>query len=387
MGDGRSSLEISIAIIPKVGGTLSLIANTLIMRDVSIKWHGKKLVPLTSVIVFCISACDWLCSFFSAFMSTWMVPADTGYYLASGNTQTCTAQGFITALTLGASMCFYAVLMILYWIIVNFGWTENRMSKWRVWLSFLLPPIIISFGLSIPPLFLGMYNHAGSYTCFIAPYPIDCETNPEVDCIRGQGGWEYWDAYWAMGFICNLVIITFVSLLIYSVFKQERKTDRYLSKGQEKRRVNTIKTAWQGIRYIGAFTMAYLTLYIFMGYRFVDPNRMPPTALVYMNIILTPLLGFFNSFVYFRPRYITYRGKNPDKRRIVCLGSVFNVDLDYESRSSKLREKMSSIARRSVSGTSADRTGSGLSGGNSSDSDLTSPLFQDNVESRNESVV
>ena len=73
---------------------------------------------------------------------------------------------------------------------------------------------------------------------------------------------------------------------------------------------------------------------------------------------------------------------------IVCLGSVFNVDLDYmESRSSKLRETMSSIARRSVSGISAGRTGSGLSGGNSSDSDLASPLFQDSVESRNESVV
>ena len=42
-----------------------------------------------------------------------MVPADTGVYLASGNTQTCTAQGFITAITLGASMSFYAVLMIL----------------------------------------------------------------------------------------------------------------------------------------------------------------------------------------------------------------------------------------------------------------------------------
>ena len=193
------------------------------------------------------------------------------------------------------------------WIIVNFGWTENRMSKWRVRLSFLLPPIIISFGLAVPPLFLGMYNYSGTYTCFIASYLIDCETNPEVDCIRGEGGWEYWVAYWVMGFICNLVIITFVSLLIYSVFKQERKTDRYLSKGQEKRRANTIKTAWQGIRYIGAFTMAYLTLYIFMGYRFVDPNRMPPTALVYMNIILTPLLGVSAHCNYFHLQVVGLR--------------------------------------------------------------------------------
>lgn len=52
-----------------------------------------------------------------------MVPADTaglfnysgdrGVYLASGNTASCTAQGFLATLAIGASMSYYAVLMLL----------------------------------------------------------------------------------------------------------------------------------------------------------------------------------------------------------------------------------------------------------------------------------
>lgn len=130
-------------------------------------------------------------------------------------------------------------------MIVRLGWTESRMSKLKLRLSFILPPIIISLGLAIPPLFLEFYNHGGSYTCFISTHPFDCEANPEVDCTRGEGAWEYYDAFWIYGFVCNLVIIVFVSMLVYTVFQQEKKTDKYLTKGMEKRRVHTIKTAWR----------------------------------------------------------------------------------------------------------------------------------------------
>lgn len=127
--------------------------------------------------------------------------------------------------------------------------------------------------------------------------------------------------------VCNVIVIISVSLLIYKVFKQESKTDKYLAKGQEKRRENTIKTSWQGIRYIGAFVLAYFTLYVFYGYQLA--GQTPPASVMYLHIILTPLLGLFNSFVYFRPRYITYRDNNPSASRVTCMGNVFNVDVDY----------------------------------------------------------
>jgi hypothetical protein len=140
----------------------------------------------------------------------------------------------------------------------------------------------------------------------------------------------------------------------------------------------------EGLRYIGAFFLAYFTLYIFTACRLT--NRMPPLAILYMHWILTPLLGFFNSFVYFRPRYLTYRDNNPDESWIICLSNVFNIDLDYlENSRSKALERLSTISRRSISRSvtstlSRGWTGSGSefqSESSTTDGDLTSPLFQD----------
>lgn len=71
MSSGYSPLAKSIAILPKVGGTLSLIAGSLIIRDVILKWKLKKSVSLPTVLVFCITVADWFFSFFAAILSTW----------------------------------------------------------------------------------------------------------------------------------------------------------------------------------------------------------------------------------------------------------------------------------------------------------------------------
>ena len=71
MSSGYSPLAKSIAILPKVGGTLSLIACSLIIRDVILKWKLKKSVSLLTVLVFCITVADWFFSFFAAILSTW----------------------------------------------------------------------------------------------------------------------------------------------------------------------------------------------------------------------------------------------------------------------------------------------------------------------------
>lgn len=126
--------------------------------------------------------------------------------------------------------------------------------------------------------------------------------------------------------------------------------------------------------------LGYISLYIFMGYRFAKPTTLSPDAVIYLCIILTPLLGFFNACTYFRPRYLIYKENNPDKSFIICLGNVFNVDLDYlEERRSDVSRRISSLSKRSMlNRTSGVRFsfGPGPKGGDSSDDDLTSPLFQ-----------
>ena len=177
-------------------------------------------------------------------------------------------------------------------------------------------------------------------------------------------------------------------MLIYTVFNQERKADKYLNKGQAKKRDMTRKTVWQGLRYVVAFMMAYIFMYIWTFYRLF--NTYPPEAIFYLHLIFPPLLGFFNAFVYFRPRFIAYRDNNPDDSWVVCLSNVFNIDLDYlENSRSKMNKRLSSISRKSISASISrsisGRTSSERSSADSIDGDLTSPLFHDSAESVEES--
>ena len=123
--------------------------------------------------------------------------------------------------------------------------------------------------------------------------------------------------------VCNVAIIVFISLLVYSVYSQERKGDRYLSAGQRINRKNTIKSAWQGVRYICVFTMAYIWVYVFMVWNVTgQPRGTAFFVLFYVHVILNPLVGFGNALVYFKPRYDSYKEQNPEKTRMDCICHV-----------------------------------------------------------------
>ena len=128
--------------------------------------------------------------------------------------------------------------------------------------------------------------------------------------------------------------------------------------------------------------LAYFSLYISTIWRMLNKG-LNPLVISYLIIILPPLLGVFNSFVYFRPRYIAYRENNLDDGVLAALGNVFNIDLDYlYESSSRMSKRLSSSGKSitaSISGTVISRMGSRVSSGGDDDSiegDLTSPLFQ-----------
>ena len=153
-------------------------------------------------------------------------------------------------------------MALLYWLIVKRGWSDDR---WSIKALFGVPPILISFVLSLIPIFTEMYNPARIH-CFVNTYPAGCAVDGDAsDCLRGGHNTQLLQSLsFAYALACNLIIIVFMGLLVFVVYSQEKKGDKYLAKGQAKKRDNTIDTAWQGVRYTGAFTLAYLTVYIFM---------------------------------------------------------------------------------------------------------------------------
>lgn len=163
------------------------------------------------------------------------------------------------------------------------------------------------------------------------------------------------------------------------------------SVGTERRGVNlTVKSAWRGIQYIGVYFICYLPSFVALGYR-ASGNLDIPDVFDYLFVILLPLLGFFNAFVYFRPRYMNYKKCNPDSSWIVCMKSVLQVrainPTMFESMQS-IKDKMrrnssmnvvedsdadhgdlpSSIVSREVDDTETDLK------------DLPNPLVRDSVE-------
>lgn len=86
----------------------------------------------------------------------------------------------------------------------------------------------------------------------------------------------------------------------------------------------TIKTAWQGLYYVGAYNGAYFP-YMLSAIYFIKGID-PPAAIHYLTFIFIPLGGCFNAFVYFRPRYLIHKGANPDKSWIFCLKKTLHID-------------------------------------------------------------
>ena len=176
------------------------------------------------------------------------------------------------------------------------GWTKNQMKTTKMRLAFLLPPVVASLAMAVPPLFYQMYNPA-LLNCSLNIYPNDCEYNEDVQCTRGVNAIIAQYAALLYALVCTLIVIVFMVLLICRVYNQEKKSDKYLSKGQSKKRDYTIDTAWQGVRYAAALTIPFIPSYVFAGYALfqTDMHETSFLILVYLLTILSPLLGFNNG--------------------------------------------------------------------------------------------
>ncbi len=261
----------SSVITAKITGSFSIIGSFLLARQLL---HKRKQsggdLPLASILLLNISVVNIVGVFFTFFMGPWMNRYDWNQFFFGDssrfNTAACTAQGFILYFAEVYFLTTYAGLGTLYFLIVRRGWTKHDWEKKRIKAAFLLPPVIVSAAFSVPPLFYQMYNPSPPMMCMLNQYPPFCEEeDSDVQCTRGQNALLAQQIELLYALICNLVIIIFMGLLVLSVYRTEKKGDKYLSKGQAKKRDNTIETAWQGVRYGGAITVPYVPLYVWLG--------------------------------------------------------------------------------------------------------------------------
>ena len=270
--------QISIAILPKFSGFLSILGSGFIIYDIlcshfniELDWFrknkdneksggrdssngfsrtsamsaskgrssrrfGERKTLMNSAyyrLMLAMSSSDFIVSF-AWFCTTWPIPKDENsldnpserVYGNIGTMQSCTAQAFF--IQLGIITPFYnALLSLYYYLTIRREWKEEQFKK-RV--EYIGHFISFSFGLgtSIAGLVMELYNNSIVW-CWIAPYPLACGDGPDqVPCVRGVNSkvlrWAfYYGPLWCMIFL----VAFFMSLVYLYVRSLDVKMNQY----------------------------------------------------------------------------------------------------------------------------------------------------------------
>jgi hypothetical protein len=299
--------------IVKCGGLLSMLATTFTMRDILMRFLHGETIRLTSKLIFewalaCLGA-----SFWSAFLSTWMVPEETGVYMAAGDTTTCTLQGFLDSFLYGTSVLTYTVLAITYCYLVKFKRKDELSISRNLMIVLGISPAIC-FLLALVPLFNNAYNYTEFHICGIAEYPIGCVSDLTPNsCERGENAREMWVTRFFIVCWANVFIIVSVVILTRSIFARENRMIKHrgatTSSTDETSRKR--KVIWQGIWYILAFEISWGAWYAFQFIRISADKRMNSTkfynvdvsAILYVWALTHPTQGMSKIFLSREPLF------------------------------------------------------------------------------------
>ena len=208
--------QIAMAIVPKVTGAISFTSSVIMVY--MILQSDIKLGTSYRRLIFAICSIDILQSLM-IIISTWASPKDSqGIWGAHGNDTTCSITGAIFQFASNASPMYVASLCIHYFFFVQYKIRKAEFcQKVEPWLHAV--PIVWNLSTTV---FLLATNHINQadVVCWIAPYPYNCITEDEIDCIRGSNSHIYRWVFNASGNIISLNIITALMFKIYMTVKK-----------------------------------------------------------------------------------------------------------------------------------------------------------------------
>ncbi|CAB9525169.1 expressed unknown protein [Seminavis robusta] len=305
--------EVTATVIRKIFSGLSVFGSSFILATIYQKWRRapRSIDPYCRIMVG-LSLYDIIWSFFPWFMGSWLMPAETGHYGASGNTQTCTMQGFFFWLGVPGAQYYQILLSLHTLLLVTFRWTpldfHKYIERWSHGAIFFISVVLATI-----PLFFQGYNPECS-TCLPAPLPIWCGDwifwgDGETECLRGSP--KLSQAYYTI-YLTNLSIMgvfcTYSMLQVYwTVRKQEDRNSRYIASFQ---RTDAHRTKSRRIRR----TMILYTFGFYLCWicpSFIIHFAKQGTPMMIMSYILLPFQGFFNMIIFLAPKCAKYQKDHP----------------------------------------------------------------------------
>lgn len=256
---------------------------------------------------------------------------------AIGNVTTCNIQGFMSYTGLVGSVSYDCMLSIYFVMVVVYSKREDEISK-RIEPFFHILSICAPLGAGIFLMVTENFNNAGAI-CWIHTFPVDCAMDADIVCTRGENAFT-WLVFF-LGFplaLCFLIIIGCMLRLSYSVWKQLKKMRKYgasefAAKVKRKRRQDmtvtsptefnqklkrriatsarkshneTRQTFTQAMLYVVALC---LTFFFAITIQIMGPEYF---WLYVLQGTFVPLLGFFNFFIFIRPRVVMTMQTKPE---------------------------------------------------------------------------
>jgi len=336
----------SLAIAPHISGFLSVLGSLWITLDIlrdRKKWHDS----VYHRLMLGLSITDIFGSFAKG-LGTWPIPAGTPDVVgAVGNTATCTAQGAIQQIIVGSHV-YNGCLAVYYLLVVKFGIRGRRLKIAETCMHVLC--LSLSIITPIVGLVLDLFHNAVLW-CWISPSP-DPDAPDNHYMFYRMAFWYVW--VWA----ANFASMVSMFVIYCHVRKTAKKTYRSSSfhgssdfmknakKSAAKRRRSTVatrnaqKVATQGLLYVCAFWLTLLPASVARWMQMAGAN--PPIQLFFVAALVVPLQGFWNCFIYMRPRVQAWRQQHPEwtmakilseacRRTLGCCGMHREIDSELDA--------------------------------------------------------
>lgn len=328
--------KVAIQVTFMVAALPSIIGATFIVQHIARSSVRRKL-PGTSIVLG-MSLMDLLYAGISIF-GTVVNPKNTVRQdeWARGNWASCEAAGFLGHGAMVASVLYNVSLTVYYLLTIRYGWSDRKIqNKVLKWLHVL--PLLVGWGLAVPGLPLELYNPT-PMGCRVEGYPPFCAQMGS--CERGINAKTFQITFlfaWVWGaFAFMVVAMGLIYRALHAVkapgssqlsnpsdpsgFSLEGRTqeksglrrsfrDSWLRRGKSstKGKLGQLKRqfAVQALLYCAVFCLTWLfyTLNWVFFYWLDLPAYVP---MIFLQAILAPLQGFWNAFIYVRPRYLRYR--------------------------------------------------------------------------------
>lgn len=338
-----------LAILPMITAPFSIIGSLIIIFLIT-RDYKNKLKRVYHRIMLSMSVMDVISSVNLTFGAGWLIPKGTdGVFHAVGMTGTCEVNGFLLQLG-GLLVALYNASLALYFLLfVRYKCAEKFIAR-RV------EPFIHGFSLLIPlataavGLLTNTFNPLNTIPgwCWYMEYPANCSLFTDVPCIRGAN-YKIVSRLCAEMFlyvILLIIIVSMVSLYLKVRANNIRMMERYNQHGMRSMK-QTRQTGIQALLYIGAFFLTYISLLVLQlsGRPDTAENRTYYFALAVTNKIFMPLQGFWNAFIFLRPRIQSWQ-------RSSSMGSARRLFFERISSTISLSgHNTNNVRRRRGSGT------------------------------------